>query len=154
MGAAPFPSITGPGPAPENSAGQGLCRHLPGGLFSRPHPAPRLCSPELPAQLLEEKANGEEAQSGRGGEDTRPVILQVPPQAAGEGLSDKRTERMRRGTGTASPGLEGSLVLGKGSISQRAPEVPPRTQPSGKLGPSPLQILSLSRDQPHQETGK
>lgn len=36
-------------------------------------------SPELPAQLLEEKANGEETEGGWSGEHTGTVILQVPP---------------------------------------------------------------------------
>lgn len=51
-----------------------------------PTPAATCGSPELPAQLPEEKGDGDEAQGGRGGEDAGPVILQVPPQAAGEGL--------------------------------------------------------------------
>lgn len=57
MGAAPFPS-TGALSSQHhaqaqhlrNSAGQGLSRHRPGGLFSRPHPAPHawpLCSAHL-----------------------------------------------------------------------------------------------------------
>lgn len=52
----------------------------------KPQSGPRRGSPELPAQFLEEKANGEEAQGGRRGEDAGPVVPQVPPQAAGEGL--------------------------------------------------------------------
>ena len=53
-------------------------------------------SPELTAQFLEEKANGEETQGRWGGENTGAVILQVPPKAAGEGL----WERRRRTAGT------------------------------------------------------
>lgn len=63
------------------------------------HQVARRGSPELPAQLLEEKADGEEAQGGRGGEHASAVVLQVPPQAASEGLWGRGLEGGWPGTG-------------------------------------------------------
>lgn len=51
---------------------------------------PALNSPELPAQLLEEKADGEQAEGGWRGEGAGPVVLQVPSEAAAEGLRGQR----------------------------------------------------------------
>lgn len=71
---------------------------------SKPHVWPPCRgSPELPAQFLEEKANGEEAQGGWSGEHTSSVVLQVPPQAAGEGLwgqgAGREPARLGQGAG-------------------------------------------------------
>lgn len=85
--------------------GKGCCSHKPlvaqqvprlppYGPHTRP---PRRGSPELPAQFLEEKPNGEEAQGGWSGEDASAVILQVLPQATGEGLSGKEAGRRAAG---------------------------------------------------------
>lgn len=90
-------------------------------------------SPELPAQLLEEKADGEEAQGGWGGEHAGPVILQVPPQAAGEGLRGEGAERPRPGA-QAQPRArdsKGALVLGTGVAATRQPRAP---RPWGSQG--------------------
>lgn len=106
---------------PDTYGGAGGCARVGGECCS-----PGRGSPELPAQLLEEKANGEEAQGGRGGEHAGPVILQVPPQAAGEGLLGKGTERLRLGTQARPPAqdLKGMLELGTGVAATLQPWAP------------------------------
>lgn len=117
-------------------------------------------SPELPAQLLEEKTNGKEAQRWRSGKDASPVILQVPPQAAGEGLSGKGAERRAAGH-TAAAELRTRQVLGKrASLPPPTPGLPSpgdghHRHPSQleARSPGPQQILSCSQGQTLQETG-
>lgn len=90
-----------------------------------PTAAPRRGAPELPAQFLEEKANGEEAQGGRRGEDTGPVVPQVPPQATGEGLQGEGLEAGRPHTGTPLRHAEfgGHHRSGRKSLGSHPPAV-------------------------------
>lgn len=105
---------------------------------------PRQGSPELPAQFLEEEGDGEQAQGGPGGEDTGPVVLQVPPQPAGEGLLDKgaggRGRRARDGNRHAGAGERAGLPpLSPGLFSRVTPRHPgtagARTQGQALQGP-------------------
>lgn len=132
--------------ASQTQLGQGSSRRPPGG---RPppgmahacltsHQIARRGSPELPAQLLEEKADGEEAQGGRGGEHASAVVLQVPPQAAGEGLwgrgleaQNLRTTWVREKVGPPPPSI-GLHFPRNGHLGHM------RT-PSPARSPSPLQ---------------
>lgn len=129
---------------------------------SKPHNGPRRSSPELPAQFLEEKADGEEAQGGRRGKDAGPVVVQVPPQAAGEGLRGQGAggraaarmpllqENLKDPTGARGRALApipeawGSIIAERSSLGHA--QGPP---PSWKQGPFPK---SQGPDQLHQET--
>lgn len=144
--------------ASQTQLGQGSSRRPPGG---RPppgmahacltsHQIARRGSPELPAQLLEEKADGEEAQGGRGGEHASAVVLQVPPQAAGEGLwgrgleaQNLRTTWVREKVGPPPPSI-GLHFPRNGHLGHM------RT-PSPARSPSPLQAPPPG--QLHQQSG-